>query len=86
MKKIDVVKLLNSDNAASREDARLLLDSANQEVLFDFSNINFVSGAFADELITNLSDQTVEEIKSSAPEHVAKMFDAVQRRYANILR
>lgn len=80
MKRIKVSDITGAQNAGTREDAIVVAEQAEEGSVVDFSDIKYISGAFADELISRLSAEQIDRIIESAPEHISKLFQAVRNR------
>ena len=66
--------------ASTREDAIELAGKIDTDTHINFSDIKFMSGAFADELINRLPTEQIDQIITSAPVHISKLFQAVRNR------
>lgn len=76
MTKIKVYSIYKSPYLTSRAMASRLQKYSSQETIFDFNKINFVSAAFADELLK----QTKSDRVINARENVKEIFKAVRGR------
>lgn len=83
MKRINVSQIIGSRNAATRADAQLVVPFFQGDTEADFTDIEYISSAFVDELIINLSPKIIDLIQNNAPHHIQKMIDAVKLSYAS---
>ena len=76
MKQIIVIKAVAGDELRTRRMAALILPYMNEDVVLDFSGVNFMSRSFADELY-NIKSKFLHLDFSNMQEQPASMYKAV---------